>query len=303
MLLRLATILVAGLAGTTAGELSANTTEFDWTAIEPTEDLRYHDCFNGLHCARLKVPLDWNNLEDNRTIAIAIATLPASVPVDHPDYSGTIVLNPGGPGDPGVNLVRLSGRHLQRMINNNKKYDYLGFNPRGLGSTTPQLDCFRGDKLTRNANQQVLRGLGTVNSSEDALRHFLALSKGLGAVCENTLGKSSILEHVTTAAVCRNMVEMVDRVDELWKKEVASLKRRRVKDKHEVRTEGNQVPRLQYLGLSYSTLLRNTFASIFPERIRRMVLDGVIYAKDYMEGVRTTEPYFYSRSTDLYIFT
>ncbi|EHK44583.1 hypothetical protein TRIATDRAFT_174096, partial [Trichoderma atroviride IMI 206040] len=258
-------------------------TEFDWTAIEPTEDLRYCDCFNGLRCARLKVPLDWNNPKDNSTIAIAIATLPASVPVDHPDYGGTIILNPGGPGDSGVNLVRLSGRHLQKVIDNNKKYDYLGFDPRGLGNTTPQLDCFGGDTLARNAYQQVLRGLGTVDSSEDALRRFLAISKGLGALCENTLGKSSIIEHVTTAAVCRDMVEMVDRVDELRKKEVALLKHRR--GEQGITTQENQVPRLQYLGFSYGTYLGNTFASMFPGRVGRMVLDGVIYAEDYMQGL------------------
>lgn len=306
MLLRSAIILVAGLAGATTGALAANNTEFDWTTIEPTEDLRYHDCFNGLRCARLKVPLDWNNLSDNRTIAIAIATLPASVPVDHPDYGGTIILNPGGPGDPGVNLVRFSGRHLQRIIDNNKKYEYLGFDPRGLGSTTPQLDCFGGDNLARNANQQVLRGLGPVDSSEDALQRFLANSKGLGAVCENTLGESNILEHVTTAAVCRDMVEMVDRIDELRKKKVTSLKRRRGEDEYVVRTGGNQVPRLQYLGFSYGTLLGNTFASMFPGRVGRMVLDGVIYAEDYMEGVRLTDheifiSFFYGHPTYIFV--
>lgn len=289
MLLLYATIFVAGLVEATVGLLSANNTQFDWTTIEPTEDLRYHDCFNGLRCARLEVPLDWNNPKDNRTVAIAIATLPASVPVDHPDYGGTIILNPGGPGDPGVNLVRLSGRHLQKVIDNNKKYEYLGFDPRGLGSSTPQVDCFGGDKLARNANQQVLRGLGPVDSSEDALRRFLTLSKGLGAVCENTLGKTNILEHVTTAAVCRDMVEIVDRVDELRKKETALIKRRRGEDEHKTRSEGNQVARIQYLGFSYGTLLGNTFASMFPGRVGRMVLDGVIYAEDYMQGVRFEE--------------
>lgn len=289
MLLPSTGILLAGLAATTAGASSANSTEFDWTAIEPTADLRYRDCFNGFRCARLKVPLDWNNPEDNRTIAIAIATLPASVPVDHPDYGGTIILNPGGPGDLGVNLVRFSGRHLQKVIDNNKKYAYLGFDPRGIGNTTPQLDCFGGDALARNAYQQVLRGLGTVDSSEDALQRFLAISKGLGALCENTLGKSSILEHVTTAAVCRDMIEIVDRVDELRKKEVASIKRRRGEHEQAVTTQENQIPRLQYLGLSYGTALGNTFASMFPGRVGRVVLDGVVDAEDYMKGVRSTE--------------
>jgi pimeloyl-ACP methyl ester carboxylesterase len=232
MLLQSATIFTAGLTGTATALLTANTTEFDWTTIKPTADLRYHDCFDGFLCARLQVPLDWNNLEDNSTIAIAITTLPASVPVDHPDYGGTIILNPGGLGDAGVKLVRYSGHHLRKVIDNNKKYDYLGFDPRGIGSTTPQVDCFGGDTLARNTNQQMLRGLGAVDFGEEALRRYLALAKGLGAVCENTLSESHILEHVTTAAVCRDMIEMVDRLDELRKKEAALLRHRRGVDKN-----------------------------------------------------------------------
>lgn len=289
MLLPSAIALAVGLIETAAAASSVAGAEFDWSTIEPTEDLQYHDCFEGLRCARLKVPLDWNNREDNRTVAIAIATLPASVPVDHPDHGGTIVLNPGGPGNAGVRLVRLSGRHLQKVIDNNKKYDYLGFDPRGIGSTTPQVDCFGGDMLARNTNDQVLRGLGGLDSSEDALRRFLALSEGFGAVCENTLGNSGILEHATTAAVCRDMVEIVDRLDELRKKQIASLRRRRGVDKHRARAEGtpesDQAPRLQYLGLSYGTLLGNTFASMFPGRVGRIVLDGNVDAEDYMDGV------------------
>jgi hypothetical protein len=76
-------------------------------------------------------------------------------------------------------------------------------------------------------------------TSEDALRHFLVLSKGLGTLCENTLGKSSILEYVATAVMCRDLVEKVDRIDDLREKEIASLKRCRIEHEHELRTEGN----------------------------------------------------------------
>lgn len=32
--------------------------DFDWTAIEPSEQLKYHPCYDGLQCARLSVPYD-----------------------------------------------------------------------------------------------------------------------------------------------------------------------------------------------------------------------------------------------------
>lgn len=40
-------------------------------------------------------------------------------------------------------------------------------------------------------------------------------------------------------------------------------------------------PMLQYLGFSYGTFLGNTFGSMFPDRVKRMVLDGVVDATDY----------------------
>lgn len=31
--------------------------EFDWSTIEPSEQLKYHSCYDGYQCARLSVPL------------------------------------------------------------------------------------------------------------------------------------------------------------------------------------------------------------------------------------------------------
>lgn len=32
--------------------------DFDWSAIEPSEQLQYHPCYDGYQCARLSVPYD-----------------------------------------------------------------------------------------------------------------------------------------------------------------------------------------------------------------------------------------------------
>jgi hypothetical protein len=86
-------------------------TSFDWTAITPTPDLQYHPCYNNtFRCARLRVPLDWlkpNTSESGPHAAIAIITLPATVPVTSPEYAGPILLNPGGPGGSGTQAVRI----------------------------------------------------------------------------------------------------------------------------------------------------------------------------------------------------
>ena len=70
---------------------------FNWSAIAPSEELIYHDCFEKFKCARLQVPMDWNNAdpENNKTVEIAIIKVEATVPVTDPTYGGPVVLNPG----------------------------------------------------------------------------------------------------------------------------------------------------------------------------------------------------------------
>ena len=63
-------LLALGLVATTLS-LSPDG-PFAWDEIEPTSDLRYHACYDSFQCARLKVPLDWQNTSHPGTVAIAI---------------------------------------------------------------------------------------------------------------------------------------------------------------------------------------------------------------------------------------
>jgi hypothetical protein len=70
--------------------------QFSWAQLTPSESLEYHDCFSGFQCARLDVPMDYHRSDGQGTrMAIAIARLPAKVPVTDPRYGGAILINPG----------------------------------------------------------------------------------------------------------------------------------------------------------------------------------------------------------------
>jgi hypothetical protein len=101
---------------------------FQWSSIAPSEDLVYHDCYhdalrseevgelrlNSLHtkvdspvplktdrrfkCARLLVPLDWQNASNPKKVAIAVIKLSAKLPSMGASHGGAILVNPGGPG-------------------------------------------------------------------------------------------------------------------------------------------------------------------------------------------------------------
>jgi hypothetical protein len=64
--------------------------------IKPSSSLDFVKCYQIFKCARLDVPLDWTSpKEDKRRAAVALAMLPAEVPVTDSRYGGSILINPG----------------------------------------------------------------------------------------------------------------------------------------------------------------------------------------------------------------
>jgi pimeloyl-ACP methyl ester carboxylesterase len=59
------------------------------------------------------------------------------------NYQGTIFLNPGGPGGSGTDFVTRYGTTISAIVG--PRFDVLGFDPRGIGATTPLAQCFDSD--------------------------------------------------------------------------------------------------------------------------------------------------------------
>ncbi|KAK1450347.1 hypothetical protein CMEL01_07683 [Colletotrichum melonis] len=273
---------VTGLAGFTAAKKPdpPKITDFDWDTITPAPKLEYHPCYKDYQCARLSVPLDWLDETNEHTVGLAIIKLPATVPDDDPSFGGTVFTNPGGPGGSGVSMLLRNGHDMRRTLSGgSKKYEMLSWDPRGVQFTTPVADCYE-DELARDTDNIQRLAIGPLDASPDALRRQWARIQGYGRLCTEKPGNGSIIPFATTASVCRDMVEMVDKIDELRKREAAasqpeqSLELRKVKD----------VPRIQYWGFSYGSILGNTFASMYPGRVGRLIVDGIADSNDYVAG-------------------
>jgi len=213
--------------------------------ITPNRDLIWSPCFTDFQCARLDVPLDWLDPSDDSRVILAIIKLPAA---DLTDYKGPVFTNPGGPGGSGVYALKNRGRLLQKVVGTN--HDIISFDPRGIGATTPLVDCW-SSKLRRDVWS--MQDVGVIDSHPgvlyDAYARSIALSRlCIAAIGQNETGKENeILSFVSTASVARDMLEIMNK-------------------------GGRE--KLRYWGFSYGTVLGGTFAAMYPNKIDRMVNDG-----------------------------
>jgi pimeloyl-ACP methyl ester carboxylesterase len=255
---------------------------FDWSTIEPSRNLSYTDCVDGFQCARLLAPLDWSQHGDspcglgelnvNNSVALAIIKLPASVPETDPSFGGTVMWNPGGPGGLAVMIAQIMSPMFQDMLDGTRHYEIVTFDPRGVGESTPQIKCF--DHLWQRYM--------TMSKTEESIspRHGRAAvatqleqQAAIGEICMEA-GPDSIHAHSGSASVARDMLHIVDKIEE-----------KRMTRLGPTYQPADGKPRLQYIGLSYGTTLGSYFASMFPGRVGRMLLGGLVDSESHRYGV------------------
>lgn len=162
---------------------------------------------------------------------------------------GSIFVNPGGPGGSATDYARYADSIVGEGIRQN--FDVVGVDPRGVANSEP-ITC-----LTNKQTDRLLGADGTPDSPEEEAE-VIALSQDLGAKCERK--NAELLPFVGTVDSARDL----------------DIARAVVGD-----------DALTYLGKSYGTILGATYAELFPERVGRMVLDGVLPAD--LDIVEVTE--------------
>lgn len=216
---------------------------FNWADIQPSRRLKYHDCYEGLLCARLLLPLDWTQKENKENVALAIARLPATLNVTDPAHGGTIIINPGGPSGSGIGFLRSNGRLLQRIVQGEKSFDVLSFDPRGVFHSTPHPDCFE-NSLARQAFNLRRHSLGTLDVSNETVKLLYASTKGYGQMCaEHSQERFDIKEYMSTASVASDILEIVNQVEadyDLQRQEDRDLADRSPQGDLDLRSTGNE---------------------------------------------------------------
>ncbi|KAG9696321.1 hypothetical protein KCU95_g3505, partial [Aureobasidium melanogenum] len=244
--------------------------------------------------------MDYWNGTTNATVTLALVRKPAVVPVTHPKYGGAVLLNPGGPGARGVNFMLRVGEQISSLIDapkddhEGKHFDLISYDPRGIGLSTPKLACFGGNSIMEQVWTIRDWELGTINASDVAFGRMWAMSKAKGESCAVTTEEADIKQYATTAYVARDILEIIEKHGEWREKEATRLSKghcyRTQKGYETQRTSyrpGQE--KLLYWGVSYGTYIGSTFAAMYPDRVERLVLDGVVDTIDNQQGAWYTD--------------
>jgi pimeloyl-ACP methyl ester carboxylesterase len=188
-------------------------------------------------CSYLQVPIDYTQ-PGGRTAQIAVLRQKASQPARK---VGSLVLNPGGPGASGTEAAASVAKDVGPS-EVGKRFDVVGFDPRGVGASKPAIQCFTPQE--RDADRLDVE----VDSSPAGVARIEGHNKDYDAKCEQRSGKD-LLANAGTRDVVKDM-------DVLR----AAL--------------GDQ--KLTYLGYSYGTRIGYSYAEAFPKNVRALVLDGAL---------------------------
>jgi len=232
----LAVLLVAGCSKVVDGQPVA-------AVPPPGSPIRWGPCPNDdpqapippeAECGKLSVPVDYAK-PDGNVAQLAMIRFKATG-----DKIGSLVINPGGPGESGVksaaNLVAMMPPSVR------ERFDLVGFDPRGVAASTPAVLC------NSDADNDRLRADPQVDYSPEGIAHIDNETKAFVQRCLDKTGKE-FLANVGTASV--------------------------VKDLDAIRVAVGD-DKLTYLGYSYGTRIGGSYAEEFPQNVRAMVLDGAI---------------------------
>ena len=196
----------------------------------------------GAACAMLSVPLNYSD-PNGPTIKIAVSRIKHTSSAAK--YQGIILTNPGGPGGSGLDLnvfliaqLKAEGSAADKAAVGD--YDWIGFDPRGVGSSSPAITCapyyFSGDRENYNPR------------TTQILNYWLKRSARYDQKCAaHSAKQAALLDNMTTVDSARDM--------------------------DSIRAALGQ-NKITYYGFSYGTYLGQVYSTLFPSHVRRLIMDS-----------------------------
>jgi pimeloyl-ACP methyl ester carboxylesterase len=173
---------------------------------------------------------------EGATTELALARVPATG--TSAERIGALLFNPGGPGGSGIEALASLATTLPPVLE--ERFDLVSWDPRGVAASSP-VRCLEDERK----DAQIVGDLSP-DTPEELDRAF-ADQQEVREGCESN--NPELIDHMSTADVAADL----DHIREALGEE-----------------------QLNYVGFSYGTAIGATYATLYPERVRAMVLDGAV---------------------------
>ncbi|MCV7137137.1 alpha/beta hydrolase [Mycobacterium hodleri] len=213
---------------------------------DPAPGLTWAACGDGVdtsevptaRCATVSVPVDWSDGANPQAAQaqLAVMRIPATG-----QKLGTIISNPGGPGVSAIDIMTRFGPKLAKT-EIGRRFDLVAFDPRGVGLSTPEMRCETDAEVDEDRTDP------QVDYSPAGVAHIEDVERERAQRCADRVGEP-FLAGLSTENTARDMDAVRAALGE---------------------------EQLNFFGYSYGTRLGTAYAEQFPDRVRAMMLDGVV---------------------------
>ncbi|MBN1093143.1 alpha/beta fold hydrolase [Blastococcus sp. TML/M2B] len=251
-LLAALTLLAAGCTSDGGSDEEATTSASSAPAEPTAEPIEWTDCNDLLQpllagrpgsergmtfeCGQVTVPISYDEPGGERLPLRLVRGV-------HPQQTekiGSLVVNPGGPGASGLDAAL--GLALTLPEDVLRRFDLVGFDPRGVASSSP-VECIP------DATKDRIVAAEPQPTSAEQLDSVFDLAREVAEGCAERYESPAALGAFNTVDTARDMDLIRQSLGE---------------------------EQLTYLGYSYGTTLGSTYAELFPDRVRAFVLDAAV---------------------------
>jgi pimeloyl-ACP methyl ester carboxylesterase len=208
-------------------------------------------------CGFVTAPLDYSH-PGQGTVQLAVSRVMHTVPASQ--YQGPMLVNPGGPGGSGL-VYSILGQFVPKHAGD--AYDWIGFDPRGVGASKPSVSCvpnyFKGPRPDYRPTTPTI------------LNQWLTRSKQYATACGNA--QSALLENTKTTDWARDM------------------------DTIRAALGAKQI---NYYGFSYGTYLGEVYSTLFPTHVRRIVLDSNVDPRNVWYTANLNQDVAFERNINIW---
>ena len=180
----------------------------------------------------LEVPVDYTDPE-GPTLELFMARYHA---IDQENRIGTLLINRGGPGFGGAEYAKIASFVFDQPLL--ERFDIIGWDPRGVGASTPAIDCI-------SDYDPYFNELDSTPETDEERRQLVETAERFAAECVRLNG--DVIDHVGTNNSARDM---------------DTIRRALGEDT------------ISYYGFSYGSELGGVWTTLFPETVRAAVFDG-----------------------------